>query len=124
MDRIARSMIEKQEKRSIANPFIREKSYLEPRIKYDVDDKGLVRKLTTKMQTKAKRYVKQEVELSQAESQFMKYLPHPTMDFEPFLQVCNKAKLDNYFEIKTILSFVEKMKKMGIIEEKRSNQRE
>jgi hypothetical protein len=64
------------------------------------------------------------VELSQAESQFMKYLPHPTMEFEPFLQVCRRAKLVHYFEIKLLLFFVEKMKKMGIIEEKKSNYRE
>jgi predicted transcriptional regulator len=123
MDRIARSMIEKLEDRSLSNPIIREKAYLEPRITYDVDSKGLIRQLTVKMQTKANRFVKQKVELSQTESQFMKYLPHPTMEFKPFLQVCRRAKLVNYLEIKLLLSFVEKMKKMGIIEEKLSIER-
>lgn len=119
MDLIARSMIEKLAKSPISNPLIREKAYIDPKIKYDLDSNGLVRKLSIKVQTKARRYVKQEVDLSQTESQFMKYLPHPTMQFEPFLQVCRKAKLENYFEIKILLSFVEKMMKLGIIEEQR-----
>lgn len=123
MDRIGRSMIKKPEEKSLSNPFIREKAYLESRITYALDSKGLVKHLTAKMQTKANRFVKLKMELSQAESQFLKYLPHPTMEFEPFLQVCRRAKLVNYFEIKSLLSFVEKMKKMGIIEETMSSER-
>lgn len=118
MDVISKSMTEKLDEQSLPNPIIREKAYLEPKIIYEVDSKGLVNNLVVKMRTKAKRFVKQKVTLSQIESQFLKYLPHPTMEFESFLQICERAKLDNYFEIKSLLSFVGKLKKLGVIEEK------
>lgn len=114
--KIARSLTEKLDEGTLPDPFIREKPNLESGVTYDIDSKGLVRELTVKIRTKAKRFVKQKLKLSKAESQFMKYLPHPTMEFEPFLQVCRRAKLINYFEIKSLLSFVGKLEKLGIIE--------
>lgn len=118
MNLIAQSMIEKLEEGSLPNPSIREKAHLEPRISYDIDDKGFIKKLTVNRRTKARRFVKLQVKLSKIESQFMKYVPHPTMEFEPFLQICKRAKLNNYLTMKSLLSFIEKMKSLDIIEEK------
>lgn len=113
---IAHSLAKKLDETTLPDPLIRERPNLESGVTYDIDRKGLVRGITVKKRTKARRYVKQELKISIAEGQFMKYLPHPTMEFEPFLQVCRRAKLVNYFEIKSLLSFVGKLDKLGIIE--------
>ncbi|MHA1967901.1 MAG: hypothetical protein ACW964_08880 [Candidatus Hodarchaeales archaeon] len=118
MNNIASSLTEKFDDETIPDPLIREIPNPESGVMYDIDNKGLIRKIMVKKRTKAKRFVRQKVELSKAEGQFMKHLPHPTMEFVPFKQVCKKAKLVNYFEIKSLFSFVRKLEKLRIIEVK------
>ncbi len=113
---IAHSLAKKMDETTLPDPLIRERPNLVSGVTYDIDRKGLVRGITVKKRTKARRYVKQEFKLSTAEGQFMKYLPHPTMEFEPFLKVCRRAKLANYFEVKSLLSFVRKLENLGIID--------
>ncbi|MHA2138849.1 MAG: hypothetical protein ACW98G_13295 [Candidatus Hodarchaeales archaeon] len=116
MHNIALTLTEKFDKEAIPNPLVRERPNLDSEAKFGIDNKGLVRNIVIKKRTKARRYVKQKVELSKTESLFMKYLPHPTMDSEYFLQLCQRAKITNYFEIKSLLSFIEKLEKLNIIE--------
>ncbi len=117
MDSLVSSIVQSYDNTELPNPLIREKAYLDDKIGYEINTKGLVTEISVKKRTKAKRFVKQKVRLNSLESQFMKYLPHPTMAFEPFLRICEKAELKNYFEQKILLHFVEKLKKIGIIEE-------
>jgi len=73
-------------------------------------------KILIKTKTKGMKMINQKIILSKSESDFMKYLPHPTMNTEPFLEICKKASIVDFFAIKEILSFLEKLKKYEIIE--------
>lgn len=104
------------ESTAISNPLIREKPNLAPRVTYEFDDESVITSLIIKKKTKAKRFVKQKIALSMSESNFMKYLPHPTMQAEPFLEICKKANLHDFISIKGMHSFLEKLEKYEIIE--------
>jgi predicted transcriptional regulator len=121
MSAIAHSLTESLDKDMLPNPLIRERPNIESGTTYDIDRKGLVREITVKKRTKAKRFVKQKLKLSTTEGQFMKYLPHPTMEFNPFLQICSRAKIINYFEIKSLFSFIRKLENLGTIELKEAH---
>ncbi|MFX0181475.1 MAG: hypothetical protein ACFE95_00235 [Candidatus Hodarchaeota archaeon] len=101
---------------AISNPLVREKPNLAPRVIYKFDDEGVITSFIIKKKTKAKRFVKQKIALSTSQSNFMKYLPHPTMQAEPFLEICKKANLHDFFSIKGMHSFLEKLEKYDIIE--------
>ncbi|MFW9992956.1 MAG: hypothetical protein ACFFD4_13015 [Candidatus Odinarchaeota archaeon] len=112
---LAQTLHEQSERSPLPNPLIREKPDLPPRVTYILDNAGIVKGLVVKKRTKARRYVKQRITLSKDESNFMKYLPHPTMEAEPFLEICRKANLTSYYTIKSILPFIEKLTKFGVI---------
>ena len=116
MQTIAGSFAAKFDETKLPDPLIREKLNTKSGVTYEIDSKRTITKITVKKRTKAKRFVKQQIKLSKTEGQFMKYLPHPTMDFKTFSRVCKRAKLDNYFEMKSLLAFVEKLEKLGVIE--------
>jgi hypothetical protein len=116
MTYLGQSLDVQPEEGSLPNSLIREKPNLSPRVTYTIDNEDIIRDLTIKRRTRAKRYVKYRITLSKDESNFMKYLPHPTMEPEPFLEICKKANLANYYTIKGILPFIEKLTKFDIIE--------
>jgi hypothetical protein len=101
---------------SIQNPLVREKPNIQKRVIYKFNQADIIENFIVKKKTKAKRVVKQKITLSNNESAFMKYLPHPTMKSEPFLDICKKANLSDFFTIKEIEFFLEKLKKYDIIE--------
>ncbi|MFQ6123750.1 MAG: hypothetical protein ACE5R6_03975 [Candidatus Heimdallarchaeota archaeon] len=117
IDAIAQEINEELQKDALPNPSIRETPNLQPRITYVFNKAGLVEAIIIKRRTKAKRIVKQKITLNKAESAFMKYLPHPSMHAERFITICERAQLKNYYAIKGLISFAEKLKKYDIIEE-------
>lgn len=116
MDRISQSLQNSKDFTTTPIVYIREKPKLKPRIQYILNEDGLVEEILVKKFTKAKRYVKQRIVLSTNERQFMKYLPHPTKEAESFQKICKRAKITHVFTQKSILLFVEKLKRNGIIE--------
>ena len=101
----------------LPNPSIRELPNLAPRVVYEIDTDGLVTAFLIQLHTKARRVKKIRIPLSPLESALMKYLPHPTMSAEPFLEVCQNAGIIDYYSQKTLLSFLEKLVKYAIIEQ-------
>ncbi|MFX0085822.1 MAG: hypothetical protein ACFFAU_09115 [Candidatus Hodarchaeota archaeon] len=101
---------------TIQNPLIREKPNIQERVSYEFNNDGSITNFIIKKKTKARRVVNQKIDLSRNESAFMKYLPHPTMEAECFLDICAKANLSDFYAIKGIISFLEKLKKYDIIE--------
>ena len=104
-------------KSSLPNPFIREKANLQPRVTYVLGEEGLVQSIVHVKRTKARRHVKQRIKLSKNESRFMKFRPHPTMQASPFIEICKKARITDFFTIKALLIFTERLRKLDIIEE-------
>ncbi len=107
---------ESQNLSEFPSPYIREKPNLEPRVSYSFNDDGIIRSIMIKAKTKTRRIMRQKIILSETESAFMKYIPHPTMNAEPFLDICRKAGIDDYFVLKEIFIFLEKLKKYEIVE--------
>ncbi|MFX1283387.1 MAG: hypothetical protein ACFFB5_07020 [Promethearchaeota archaeon] len=101
---------------SIPNPLFREKANLPPRVEYTYDDEQIISEIVIKKRTKARRIIKRKFTLSKTESNFMKYIPHPTMKTEHFLEVCTKAGINDYFTLKEMYSFLQKLEKYQIIE--------
>jgi predicted transcriptional regulator len=100
---------------SLPNPLIREEPNLSPRVIYKFDDEDTVKSIVIKKNTKARRIVKREFILSKNESQFMKYLPHPTMKADSYIEICSRAGINDVFTIKEMYFFVKKLEKNGII---------
>lgn len=115
IDTIAQEINATVSKEALPNPYLRENPDLQPRITYEVNTVGLVEEIVIKRRTKAKRIVHQKITLTADESAFMKYLPHPSMPAEPFLGICERAQVSNYFAIKGLIPFVNKLKKYDII---------
>ena len=101
---------------AIQNPLIREKPNIQERVIYEFNDDGSITNFVIEKKTKARRIVRRKIGLSRNESAFMKYLPHPTMESEPFLDICKKANLSDFYTIKGTISFLKKLKKYDIIE--------
>ena len=104
-------------KSSLPSLIIREKANLQPRVTYILDKEGVVQEIVHVIRTKGRRNVRQRIKLSNNESRFMKHLPHPTMQAKPFIEICKQAKITNFFTIKALLIFTEKLRKLDIIEE-------
>ncbi|MHA2224814.1 MAG: hypothetical protein ACXAC8_06400 [Candidatus Hodarchaeales archaeon] len=113
---LTQSLQELSDTSSLPNPLIREMANLEPQVKYRFDENGIITSFEIRKKTRAKRFVKQKITLSKNESNFMKYLPHPTMQAEPFLDICKKANIKEFFTVKGMNSFLEKLEKYEIIE--------
>jgi len=120
MNYIARSLTTNLDEGSLTDPLIRQRLDPELGVTYDIGSDRIYRKITVKKRTKARRFVKQKLELSRTEGQFMKYLPHPTMEHDSFLQVCKDAGIVDYYEIKSLHFFVKKLEKLGIVEIKKA----
>ena len=116
IDTIAQEINAAASKEVLPNPYLRENPDLQPKITYGINTAGLVEEIIIKRRTKAKRIVQQKITLTPDESAFMKYLPHPSMPAEPFLGICERAQLSNFFAIKGLIPFVDKLKKYDIIE--------
>jgi hypothetical protein len=101
---------------NIWNPLIREKSNLEPLIRYKFNTEDQIEEIKIKIKTKARRYITKTLKLGVTERMFMKYLPYPTMDPNNIIKICFKANIASAFEIKSIENFVKKLKKYGIID--------
>ncbi len=106
-----------EEDETIPNPVIREKVFSQRKINYILDENNFIREITWIQRAKDGRRVKRGIILSDAEIQFMKYLPHPTMQPEPFLEICEKGQITDYFTVKSLLLFVRKLQELDIIEE-------
>lgn len=113
---ISKEFQESQNLSELPSPYIREKPNLEPRVSYSFDDDGIITRIMIKSKTKGGRNISQKITLSETESAFMKYIPHPTMNTEPFLEICRKAGINDFFVVKEVLSFLEKLKKYEIVE--------
>ncbi len=100
---------------NIPNPQIRENSNLAPRVQFHLDNKDIVNEISVKVRTKAKKTIGYKISLNETESQFMKYIPHPTMEPELFLDICTKAGISDYYSIKEAYLFAEKLMKYDII---------
>ncbi len=116
LERLSKNIQENVEFNSLPNPKIREKPNLEPRIAYKVNDEGLVTEILVKKLTKAKRRVQQQITLTDIQSAFMKYLPHPTMKTESFQSISKKAGVQDFFNMKMLVPFLDKLVKHDIIE--------
>lgn len=99
----------------LSNPIMREIANLYPNVNYQFNNDGLIEKIILTKRTRAKKVITYKIDLSQDEMTFMKYLPHPTMQAEPFLDICKKAKITGYYRQKSLLLFVEKLANLGII---------
>ena len=106
------------QKPKIRNLFIRERANLSPRVEYVFKSDGTIKKFIIQQKTKAKRIVQRNVILSDIESNFMKFLPYPTMEFQSFMDICKNAGISDVITIKTLLPFLEKLEKYDIIEVK------
>ncbi|MFX0050013.1 MAG: hypothetical protein ACFE8U_01850, partial [Candidatus Hermodarchaeota archaeon] len=100
----------------LRNPLIREKPNLQPRVVYDFDNDGTISSFVVKQKTKAKRTIKRKITLTSFESNFMKFLPHPTEEVQHFLNICNNAGIKDFITMKMLLLFLEKLEKYEIIE--------
>ena len=98
------------------NPVLRENPNLPPRVIYNIDDLGNINSFTISQKTKAKRIIKRNISLTDPESQFMKYLPYPTMEPRPFLDICQEAGINDVITIKKLQFFIEKLKKYEILD--------
>ena len=98
------------------NPLIREKSIDKNRVAYKFTKDGLVDEIQVKKTTKAKKQIKISFQLSSVETQFMKYLPHPTKRPVAFLDLCTRARIFSITEIKIVEQFMKKLVKYDIIE--------
>ncbi|GAH17208.1 unnamed protein product, partial [marine sediment metagenome] len=99
----------------IDNPMIRERANLEPDVKYQLTEGGLVNALIIRKRTKARRYVSRTIELSEMEQRFYQHVPHPTMAYEFFLKICHKVGISDYFDLKQLLVFVQKLQRLNIV---------
>jgi predicted transcriptional regulator len=104
------------EEPTLPNPLVREKPNLHPRVIYEFDDNGLIRSIVLKQKTKAKRTIKRKIVLSSYESNFMKYLPHPTLQSNHFQDICHKAGITDTITMIKLLDFLNKLEKYCIIE--------
>ncbi|MFX0209213.1 MAG: hypothetical protein ACFFDT_24730, partial [Candidatus Hodarchaeota archaeon] len=99
---------------NIPNPQIRENTNLPPRAQFLLDAKDMVTEISVKVQTKAKKTIAHKIILNVTESQFLKYIPHPTMEPEHFLDICGKAGISDYYSIKEAYIFAEKLAKYDL----------
>ncbi|MFX1507896.1 MAG: hypothetical protein ACFFDC_17555 [Promethearchaeota archaeon] len=100
---------------NIPNPKIRENTNLPPRAQFLLDTKDMVTEISVKVQTKAKKTIARKIILNETEGQFLKYIPHPTMQPEHFLDICTKAGISDYYSIKEAYLFTEKLAKYDLI---------
>jgi len=115
LSQIAQTMDVPPVTENIPNPQVRESVNLSPRVHFHLDTKDMVNKIAVKVRTKAKKTIAHTIVLNETESQFMKYLPHPTMKPEFFLDICLKAGISDYYSIKEVYLFAEKLLKYEII---------
>ena len=99
---------------SLPNPLLREKA--NPRVDYYLDKEGLITRIVVKKKTKARRIIKRKFTLSKNESNFMKYIPHPKMETKQFTEVCAQAGVNDFFTLKELYNFLQKLEKYQIIE--------
>ena len=98
------------------DPLLREKINLAPRVKYNLNDNGTIESIMIKTKTKAKKLVKRELTLNNIESNFMKYIPFPTMKAARYSEICSDAGLNDILTRKELYYFVENLAKYDIIE--------
>lgn len=111
-----------QSKSSIPDILIREKKGSYPQASFLFSNRRKVKTIKIRKRTKALRYVTHKIELSSAESRFMQFLPHPTMEPKSIIKICTKAQITDYFSQKSIFNFTQKLIKLGIIEEIRTTE--
>jgi len=115
LSRLAKTMDVPPITENIPNPQIRENTNLPSRVQFLLDKKDMITKISVKVQTKAKKTIAHKIILNETESQFLKYLPHPTMQPEHFLDICRKAGISDYYSIKEVYLFAEKLAKYELI---------
>ncbi|MFX1516056.1 MAG: hypothetical protein ACFFC6_07100 [Promethearchaeota archaeon] len=115
LSHIAKTMDVPPVTENIPNPQLRESTNLPPRVRFHLDTKDMVSKISVKVRTKARKTIVHTIALNETESQFIKYLPHPTMDPEFFLDICAKAGISDFYSIKEAYLFAEKLLKYEII---------
>ncbi|MFW9856302.1 MAG: hypothetical protein ACFFFG_14715 [Candidatus Thorarchaeota archaeon] len=106
-----------QAEKHLPNPVIRESSRLPIDTDYELTEDGRIQKITYRRRTRARRLIRQRVELSELEGDFMKYLPHPTMQARPFLDICQEAGINEHYTIKKAYVFLQKMIELEIIKQ-------
>jgi hypothetical protein len=97
------------------NPKIIENINNDLEIFYDVNEKGLIRSIEVKNKINKKKSELKKIFLSPVEQKFMKYLPHPSMDPEYFIKICNKAHLTDFINLRKLTAFVKKLQSLEII---------
>ncbi|MFW9780151.1 MAG: winged helix-turn-helix domain-containing protein [Candidatus Heimdallarchaeota archaeon] len=102
--------------KQLPNPVIRESSRLPIDTDYELTEDGRIQTITYRRRTRARRLIRQRVELSSLEGDFMKYLPHPTMQAKPFLDICQQAGINEHYTVKKAYIFLKKMIELEIIE--------
>ena len=112
---LASTLLVSDSDEELPNPCIRELAHLYPNVNYQFNTDGLIEKIVLTKRTRAKKVVTYKIELSPDEMTFMKYLPHPTMQAEPFLDICKKANIIGYYQQKSLILFIEKLATLGII---------
>ena len=100
----------------IPNVFIREKKGLYPRIQFIFEKDRSIKTIKIRIRTKAHRTITRDLNLTEDEGKFLKYLPHPTMEPCSLVESCKNANITGSIRIKSIYNFVEKLTDIGIIE--------
>lgn len=100
---------------SVPNVLIREKKGIYPRVRFLYGENKEIKSIKIRKRTKAHRTRTQHLNLTDDESKFLKYIPHPTMEPCSLSDLCERAKITGMIRIRSIYNFVLKLRDLGII---------
>ncbi|MFX0208247.1 MAG: ArsR/SmtB family transcription factor [Candidatus Hodarchaeota archaeon] len=100
---------------SFPNVLIREKKGLYPRVQFIFGENKSIKSINIRKRTKAHRTRIQRLNLTDDESKFLEYLPHPTMEPCSLLELCERANITGLIRIRSIYNFVVKLQDLGIL---------
>ncbi len=100
---------------SVPNVLIREKKGNFPRVQFIFGENKNIESINIRKRTKAHRTRTQHLNLTDDESKFLEYLPHPTMEPCSLSELCERAKITGLIRIRSLYNFVLKLRDLGII---------
>jgi len=100
---------------SVPNVLIREKKGIYPRIQFILSENKSIKFISIRKRTKAHRTRTQHLNLTNDESKFLEYLPHPTMEPCSLSDLCERANITGLIRMRSLYNFVVKLRDLGII---------
>ena len=100
---------------SFPNVLIREKKGIYPRIQFILSENKSIKFISIRKRTKAHRTRTQHLNLTNDESKFLEYLPHPTMEPCSLSDLCERANITGLIRMRSLYNFVVKLRDLGII---------